>query len=318
MQLTCTKCGVKTAEELRFCRNCRMRLNPETKFDLESKDFAYPQDLSAIEALKATGALPYILKRLMLGDFEKTAASRLRAQALQVTYPSVIDTVVRQCATLLSIEFLPETFITDENSVNGFTFGSEEQAYVVIDSSLISLLTQRELTMVIAHELGHVKSGHMTYHTLAEVLSGGMSLSASLMGLDLLSIPLRLALLSWHRESEVSADRAGLLAVNDVQVMKSLLPKLASGGTATGRFDLRKQQNGVLGTIGELLQTHPLASTRFRLAEEFWHSQEFRNARGRVEFRQKLLGALIPVCRYCGEGKQVEDVFCSKCGRSQT
>jgi Zn-dependent protease with chaperone function len=295
-----------------------MRLNPKTKFDLDTKDFAYPQDLSAIETLKATGALPYILKRLTLGDFEKTAASRLRAEALQVTYPSDIDTVVRQCATLFAIDFLPEIFIISENSLNAFTFGSEEQAYVVIDSTLLSLLTQRELMMVIAHELGHVKSGHMMYHTLAEVLSGGMSFSASLMGLDVLSIPLRLALLSWHRESEVSADRAGLLAVNDIRVMKSLLPKLASGGTMTERSDLRKQESGVLGTIGELLQTHPLASTRLRRAEEFWHSQEFRKARGRVEFRQKLLRGLIPVCRYCGETKQVEDVFCSKCGRSQT
>jgi Zn-dependent protease with chaperone function len=220
---------------------------------------------------------------------------------------------------LLSIEFLPQAFILEGGQPNAFTFGSEEQAYLVMDSSLPTMLTPPELIAVIAHELGHVKSGHMMYHTLAEVLGGGISLSASLMGLDALSIPLRFALLSWHRESEVTADRAGLLAVNDIKVMGSLLPKLASGdATATvHQPDVQKRHGGMLETVGELFRTHPLDSNRFRLAEEFWQSQEFRNASRKIELHQKLLKGLVPVCRYCGEAKSAEDMFCPKCRRCQ-
>jgi len=165
-----------------------------------------------------------------------------------------------------------------------------------------------------------VKSGHMMYHTLAEVLSGGISLSASLMGLDVLSIPLRFALLSWHRESEVTADHAGLLAVNDIKVMESLLPKLASrrGTAAAHEPDVQKRDVGMLETLGELFRTHPLDSNRFKLAEEFWRSQEYRSARRKIELHQKLLKGLVPVCRYCGEAKSAEDMFCPKCGRCQT
>lgn len=38
-------------------------------------DFAYPPDLSAIESIKVTGPLPYIVKRLALADFEKKIAA---------------------------------------------------------------------------------------------------------------------------------------------------------------------------------------------------------------------------------------------------
>jgi Zn-dependent protease with chaperone function len=299
--------------------NCRLRLYPKTRYDLNPNDFAYPPDLSAIETIKATGALPYIVKRLTMGDFEKTLVSELRAEAHKVTFSSALDMLVRQCATLLSVEFVPETFILGVGQPNAFTFGSEERAYVVLDSSLITVLTSRELMMVITHELAHVKSGHMMYHTLAEILSTGISFSASVVGLDVLSIPLRLALLSWHRESEVTADRAGLLAVNDIGVVRTLLPKLASGSDTTmiDQPNLQRHDPGMLESIGELFRTHPLDSRRLRLAEEFWQSQEFRSARRKIELHQRLLNGLVPVCRYCGEGKPAKDMFCPKCGRCQ-
>jgi Zn-dependent protease with chaperone function len=319
LELICRKCGTTTPEELAFCLNCRLRLIPATRYDLTPNDFAYPPDLSAIETIKVTGILPYIVKKLTLGDFEKTLGSRLRAEARQVTYPSYIDNLARRCAMVLSIEFLPEMFILEGDQPNAFTFGSEEQAYLVLDSSLFEVLTQHELMAVISHELGHVKSGHMLYHTLAEVLGGGLSFSASLMGLDVITIPVRLALLSWHRESEVTADRASLLAVNDIKVMRSLFPKLASGRRAvSNQPDTQKRDAGVLETVRELFDTHPLYANRFKLARDFWESREFQKARQKIELRQRLLKALVPICRYCGGSKPPEHLFCPKCGKCQT
>lgn len=139
--------------------------------------FIYGPDLDAIRTTKATGPPPYLLRNLALADLEKKMISELLAAVQSVTYPSDLDAIVWCCAVSLSIEYLPEVFTMEGDQPNAFNFGSEEQAYVVMDSRVLRMSTPRELMAVIAHELGHVRSGHVIYHTLAEVLRGGISLS---------------------------------------------------------------------------------------------------------------------------------------------
>jgi hypothetical protein len=318
LKLRCRRCGVETIEELHYCLNCRTSLILKNRYDLTVEDFAYPADIDAIRTIRATGALPYLLRNLTIADVEKKMVSELSLAAQTVGYPSDLDRIVRHCAALLSIEYLPQVFITESDQPNAFTFGSEEHSYLVMNSGILRALTNLELTAVIAHELGHVKSAHMMYHTIAELLGGGISFSASIIGLNVLSIPLRLALLSWHRESEVTGDRASLLAVNDINVLGSLLPKLASGSKATPYHYETEAHAGIIDLFGELLRTHPLEIHRFKLAKEFWHSQEFLKAKQKIQRRQRVLRALVPTCRFCGHIKPVEELFCLKCGRCQT
>lgn len=316
MRLDCQKCGVENLEEVYFCLNCMTSLIPKTTYDLNVSDFIYAPDLDAIRTMNATGPLPYILKNLTLGNFEKTAVSKLSTSAQRVTFPSELDAIIRHCSLLLSLQYMPEAFVVDSDQPNAFTFGSEEHVYMIIDATLLRWLSDSEITAVIAHELGHVKSGHMLYHTLAEVLGGGLNLSASLMGLNLISVPIRLALLSWQRESEVTADRTSLLAVNDIEVVRSLLVKLASeSGSAPPD---QNERPGMLESTAELFRTHPLHSNRFKLAKEFWESEQFLKAKQKIERRQRLLRGLVPVCRFCGQPKPAQELFCPKCGKSQT
>lgn len=317
--IRCQHCTYETPEELGYCLKCRATLVPENNYDLNFADYAYKPDLNAIETLKGTGSLPYLIKRLMIPKFEKAARSKLAVEAHQVDYPSKLDTLVRKCANLLSIDFMPEVFVTESGQPNAFTFGSDEHAYVVVDALFLRAMTSNELMAVLGHELAHVKSGHMLFHTLAEALRGGISVSASLLGLDVFSLPLRLALLSWHRESEVTADRASLLVVNNIETIKSLMMKLA-------RFQSREDSEptsleganvGLLESASELLQTHPLLSKRYTLLKEFWQSGEYLKVRQKMELRQTLLKGLNAVCRFCGAKKRVGELFCPRCGKSQ-
>jgi Zn-dependent protease with chaperone function len=156
----------------------------------------------------------------------------------------------------------------------------------------------------------------MLYHTVAEILGGGIGVSASFLGLSIITVPVRLALLSWHRESEVTADRGSLLVVNDMDVMRSLLTKLALW--SSGEFDIEREKVGMLESASELLRTHPLYVNRFRRLKEFSESEEFLRARRKIDTRLDLHRALIPVCRFCGANKPVEDLFCPACERCQT
>ena len=265
------------------------------------------------------GALPYMLKNLAVGDLEKNLLHKLSHEAYSAVYPSDVDAIARRCAGLLSLEALPEIFVMEDKQLNAFTFGHEEQAYVVLTSDLARLLTRSELAAVVGHELGHVKSGHMLYHTLGEILARGLNLSVSLMGLNLLSIPIRLALLSWHRESEVTADRASLLVVNDITVVESLMIKLNGrhGPVMNSSGNIEKHKAGMLESLSELFGTHPLHSNRLSLVKDFAASDEFLRARAKIKRRDDLREALVPVCRFCLEAKPVADFFCPICGRSQ-
>lgn len=322
MNLRCQRCSLETPEELIFCLRCRSRLAPRSGYDLTIDDFAYGPDRDAIQMMKATGILPYLVKHLALADFENRLRSKLSSDGRKITYPSQLDELLRHSANLFSLDVLPELFVIDIGQPTAFTFGSENQAYVVIDASAVTLLSNPELTALISHELGHIKSGHMLYHTLAELLGGGISFSASYLGLGILSLPVRLALLSWHRQSEVTADRAGLLAVNDIGVIKSFMNKLAlraSGGLASrSSYDIENEKVGTLESISELLRTHPAYVNRFRLVKEFWGNEQFLTARKKIDLRLGVIRALIPVCRFCGASKPVSELFCPNCGRCQT
>jgi Zn-dependent protease with chaperone function len=220
---------------------------------------------------------------------------------------------------MLSIDFLPELFIMDRVQHNAFTFGTEERAYVVVGSNLLGSLTSDEMKAVLGHELGHVRSGHMKYHTLAEILTGAIGTSASFLGLGLVSIPLQMGLLSWNRESEVTADRAALLVVNDFNVVESLLRKLdlPTAGSRSSFTSSETSKVGTLHSISELFQTHPVHANRLKLLREFSMSQQFQKAKRKIELRQTLLRGLIPKCRFCNQTKATLDMFCPACGRCQ-
>jgi len=152
----------------------------------------------------------------------------------------------------------------------------------------------------------------MLCHTLGEALARGIDLSATLPGFGVISTPLRLGLLSWHRESEVTADPASLLAVNDLGAVKSLLTKLDSlpgrVEIPSGHADLENRKVGLLESLSELFITHPLHTNRFRLLNEFHGSEEFLKARRKIERRQALLKALVPKCRLCGADKPTAEL----------
>ena len=78
----------------------------------------------------------------------------------------------------------------------------------------VTVLDKEEQRFILAHEVGHIMSGHTTYRTLAIILIYfGINNLPFLAGLALM--PFELALLEWYRKSELSSDRAGLLGIQN-------------------------------------------------------------------------------------------------------
>jgi hypothetical protein len=112
--------------------------------------------------------------------------------------------------------------------VNAMAIG-RDRPFIVVTTGLVNLHDEEELRWVIGHELGHILSGHAVYRTMLLIL---IQLAARIAWMPIGYIGLRAiiwGLEEWFRKSELSCDRAGLLAGQDVDAARRALMKLAGG-----------------------------------------------------------------------------------------
>jgi Zn-dependent protease with chaperone function len=122
----------------------------------------------------------------------------------------------------------PELFVSQTPFVNAGAYGMD-RPFIVINSGAMKLLDDDEMRTLLGHELGHVMSGHALYHTiLVLIVYVGANLLPFLAGIIL--APIQFALLEWYRKSELSSDRAGLLAAQDPRASMRMFLKMAGGG----------------------------------------------------------------------------------------
>jgi Zn-dependent protease with chaperone function len=184
---------------------------------------------------------------------------------------------------------VPELYVSQTPFFNAGAYGID-RPFIVIHSAAIELLDEDELRVLLAHELGHVMSGHALYRTIAAILAL-ISLGAlpTLAGLAVL--PVRLAFLEWSRKSELSADRAGLLGGQDIVAAQRVDMKMAGGGRGSGfagqmNVDAFMQQAHEYATSGEgldivykvlstLALTHPMHTVRAAELQRWVASGEY-------------------------------------------
>jgi len=119
----------------------------------------------------------------------------------------------------------PQLYVTQTPIVNAAAIGFKKP-FIVVNSGLLELLDREESRFILAHEIGHIISGHVTYRTIAIIiLTFGLNNLPFLAGIALL--PFQLALLEWYRKSELSSDRAGLLGLQEPRTAMRTFLKMA-------------------------------------------------------------------------------------------
>lgn len=188
----------------------------------------HPTDKAALAALKKVPGLDIVLQKFVGATTERslrliTLASAVRVSSSQ--FPRLHNLLAEAGATL-DIHHLPELYISQNPFLNASAIGVD-RPFIVLNSSLLESLDDEEMMCVIAHELGHCASGHVLYKTLLALLLQIpiATLNIPLSGVALLAIIM--ALREWDRKSELTADRAGLLAVQNPDVSYRLLMKMA-------------------------------------------------------------------------------------------
>jgi Zn-dependent protease with chaperone function len=203
----------------------------------------HPYDRAALNALQRVPGLDVAIRKFIELYPEKIAYIQNVAQMVRVSAtqcPQLHTSLLEACAILDIPE--PELYVSHHPSPNAYTSGSEHP-YIVVTTGLLDLMNEDEVLAVLAHELGHIKSGHVLYKTMARVISALVTLAGEMtLGIGrILSVSLEAALLEWDRKSEFTADRAAALVVQDQEVVLSLMMKLA-GGTLFQRDQMNARE----------------------------------------------------------------------------
>jgi Zn-dependent protease with chaperone function len=257
---------------------------------ISSRAYEHPADRSALVALRKLTGFDTILKNIA-GLFNDRAmrlsflASSVRASEQQ--FPDVYQMMLDGCY-ILDLPTVPELFITQTPLVNAMALGMDKP-FIVLNSGLVELMDAEELRWVIGHELGHVLSGHAVYNTMLYNL---ILLAQRLALFPLAWIGLRgviWGLEEWHRKAEMSCDRAGLLATQDVDAARRALMKMAGGRRlaelSSDEFHRQAREYDAVPDVRDsllkLLQlqgtTHPFAVVRFAELDRWADEGEYRD-----------------------------------------
>jgi Zn-dependent protease with chaperone function len=197
---------------------------------ISPRAWEHAADRAALNTLRAIPGFDEVVRKIYGFFGERGVRLLFQANAVRVgptQFPRVHGAFTDVCATM-DWDPRPDLFVSQTPLVNAGAFGMD-RPFIVLNSGALALLDDEELHTILGHELGHVISGHALYRTiLIIILEFGFRNLPFLAGIALL--PIQLALLEWYRKSELSSDRAGLLASQDPIASMRMFMKLAGGG----------------------------------------------------------------------------------------
>lgn len=241
---------------------------------ISSRAWEHPADRAALASLKKVPGLDKLLTMLFGATSERSLRLMYLASSVRVSDKQFVRVKLlfdEVCKTF-DIEKIPEVYIFQSEVLNAFAVGMDNP-FIVLNSALLEQFDDDELTEVLGHELGHIMSGHMLYRTLFVLLQ---QMSRSVIKLpipDWIFSGVYYALQEWSRKSELSADRAGLLATQNPDVSLRVSMKLAGGDFKqmdVAAFLEQAEEYHKMDNVGDNVfkflniigQSHPFSSTR--------------------------------------------------------
>lgn len=302
-------------------------------YQLQSREYEHDFDRKALETLEGTPGLEKLVRKINKHGVERGFRLGYTGSNIKVTpknFPDIYKLLEVAC-DLLGLIDVPDLYIEWNYDINAMAVGSENPI-IILYSGAIDLLTPDELLYIIGHEVGHIKSGHMLYHDMAIIIPFiGEVIGSATLGIgSLVSSGLELALLYWVRMSELTADRAGLLACQDINVALSALMKM--GGVPKNFYDKMKIEDFIeqakefqgydydtLDKIAKIalimVETHPWTVMRAHELLKWTESGQYDTLVEKHSSVEMISGTSGKMpCLKCGFELSGQEKFCPGCG----
>lgn len=308
--------------------------SPKILTGLRSTDYEHPFDRKALNALEGTPGFEYLMKKFWEYGIETMLTVQCTGSNLQVTeknFPRLHEIFAHACSTL-DLPLQPRLYFQLAADINAYATGVENPI-VVLSSETADRMTDDELLFIIGHELGHIKSNHVLYQNMGQVIPIlGSYVGQVTFGVgNMISLGLTLALQNWKRMAEFTADRAGLLACQNYEAAASAMVKLA--GLPLKHYDKNitedfmqqardfeeldyENLSKVAKVMATLTATHPWTVQRAAELNRFHKDGMMDTIMSSLTTdREVALSKKAVACPACAAEISPEAKFCPGCGR---
>jgi Zn-dependent protease with chaperone function len=257
---------------------------------ISSRAFEHPADRAALTALRSVPGFDQLLKLAsgLLRERQYRLAYLASAVRVNERQFSDLNGLLGDVVAVLDAAERPELYVYNNPIPNAITLGVDKP-FIAMSSGLYELADASERRFVLGHELGHAMSGHALYQSMLQHLLNLIGVFGWIPGGGLGLRALIAALREWQRKAELSGDRAGLLATQDVDAALRLHMKMAGGAHLDqidaeaflaqaaeyeGSGDLR---DGVLKLLNTEKTSHPFAVVRAAELRRWVESGEYQS-----------------------------------------
>ena len=231
---TCGNSGTGLSENVLVCPECSWLRPLLPGYTLDRSVFLWAQDGQAMTKLQSISSLHTAVKAV---------SDKVGRPWIESTFNGILlgprqfpDIWVRAilAARILGLPRMPDVYISGDSQWNTYTYGTDTSAFIVLGTAILNNFQNDDLLFVLAREMGHCRAGHALWKTVSRflvgdtsthgLLSNGVLNAISLSPTKWLQDAVDLPLMAWSRQADITADRAGLLALGDeAQVRRVLL-----------------------------------------------------------------------------------------------
>jgi len=256
--------------------------SPRVRFpQISSRAWEHPADLAALQSLRKVPGFDLAVRKIMGLLSERPIRVITTGSAVEVGPDQFaeVNALYEEVLEILDAPRRYDLYITHNPVINAGAVGMDDP-FIVLNSATVQTLDPDQQRVVLAHEVAHIMSDHVLYKTMLRVVlrMGVVVLRAPLTGIPLLAVVA--ALLEWDRKSELSADRASLLAVQDPDVVRATLLRMAGGVGEGANIDAFRSQadryeeegsalDSMLKVMALLGRRHPFPVQRLKELERW-------------------------------------------------
>ena len=328
---TCGGNGQGLAEKTIICKECSWLRPLVPGYRVDSSAFEWAADGKAMSALRSMKTLNAVAK---------TVSEKVGRRWIEVTFngvllgekqlPHIYGQAVR-AARILGMSHMPDIYLSGERAWDCLTFGSDEDAFVVIGSALAGNFQGADMLFLLAREMGHCRAGHALWKTVIRfflgeqgpgkgVMAGGI-FNAILSPTALIESAIEAPLLGWARQAEITADRAGLLVVGEEEIARRVLLSWTLKSSFLYKqinieawLEQQAADDDGYSRLSELTTTStPYITPRLKLLSQFAKSPELQHWRRMIAHSIKQAAPKTPA-----QSNAESDVIKLKCATCQT